>query len=78
MWLFIFTFSVLIPVALSNSATDFIKELYAGFKIIEVAAKRAINSAGTKRGQILELLITNYWQALGGADAPMPDQTIWW
>jgi DNA adenine methylase len=44
----------------SNSATDFIKELYSGFRIIEVPAKRVINSVATKRGQISELIITNY------------------
>jgi DNA adenine methylase len=44
----------------SNSSTDFIKGLYAGFRVIEVAAKRAINSVATKRGQIPELIITNY------------------
>lgn len=47
-------------VMLSNSCTDFIKELYGGFRIVEVAAKRAINSVGSKRGQISELIITNY------------------
>lgn len=44
----------------SNSCTDFIKELYGGFRIVEVAAKRAINSVASKRGQISELIITNY------------------
>lgn len=44
----------------SNSSTDFVKELYADFRVIEVAAKRAINSVATKRGQIPELIITNY------------------
>lgn len=44
----------------SNSCTDFIKNLYEGFRVTEVAAKRAINSVGSKRGQISELIITNY------------------
>jgi DNA adenine methylase len=44
----------------SNSCTKFIRELYADFRIIEVAAKRAINSVGSKRGEISELIITNY------------------
>jgi DNA adenine methylase len=44
----------------SNSSTDFVKELYADFRMAEVAAKRAINSVATKRGEIPELIITNY------------------
>lgn len=47
-------------VLLSNSATDFIKGLYSNYNIIEVKANRAINSVGTKRGKINELLIKNY------------------
>lgn len=45
---------------LSNSATDFIKELYKDYNITIVKAKRAINSDATKRGEIEEVLITNY------------------
>ena len=45
---------------LSNSATDFIKELYKDYNIHIVKAKRAINSDATKRGEIEEVLITNY------------------
>ena len=47
-------------VLLSNSATDFIKELYNNeeyYSIIEVAATRNINSVGASRGKINELLI---------------------
>lgn len=49
---------------LSNSATDFIKDLYAEnkYSVIEVAAKRNINSVGTGRGKINELLIFNNYQ----------------
>lgn len=44
---------------LSNSNTDFIKNLYAGFNIEVVQAKRAINRNGNGRyGE--ELIITNY------------------
>ncbi len=45
---------------LSNSATDFIKDLYKEYNIHIVKAKRAINSDATKRGEIEEVLITNY------------------
>ncbi len=45
---------------LSNSATDFIKELYKDYNITTVQAKRAINSNASKRGAIKEVLIRNY------------------
>lgn len=45
---------------LSNSATDFIRELYEEYYISVVRAKRAINSDATKRGEVEEVLITNY------------------
>ena len=45
---------------LSNSATDFIKELYKEYDISIVQAKRAINSDSSKRGAIEEGLIRNY------------------
>lgn len=45
---------------LSNSATDFIKDLYRDYHITIVRAKRAINSDASKRGTIEEVLITNY------------------
>ncbi|MCI8599386.1 MAG: DNA adenine methylase [Lachnospiraceae bacterium] len=45
---------------LSNSATDFIKELYQDYHVTIVKAKRAINSDASKRGAIEEVLITNY------------------
>ncbi len=45
---------------LSNSDTEFIRELYKEFNIIEVQAKRNINSKSDKRGKIGELLIKNY------------------
>lgn len=45
---------------LSNSATEFIKELYKGYEITIVKAKRAINADATKRGAIEEVLIRNY------------------
>lgn len=45
---------------LSNSYTEFIKDLYKGYKIEIVAAKRNINSKSNKRGNINEVIIRNY------------------
>lgn len=47
-------------VMLSNSDTEFVRELYAGFNITTVYAKRAINCRGDRRGPIAELVIRNY------------------
>jgi DNA adenine methylase len=50
-------------VMLSNSDTPFINKIYSGFKgikINKVQAGRAINSDGTKRGKISEVLVNNY------------------
>ena len=45
---------------LSNSSCDFIEELYSGYKIEKVKAKRNINSKAEKRGEIDEVLVRNY------------------
>ncbi|MFA7436495.1 MAG: DNA adenine methylase [Bacilli bacterium] len=45
---------------LSNSDTKFIRELYSDYNIDVVFARRSINSKGEKRGEIPELLISNY------------------
>ena len=48
---------------LSNSNTQFIKDLYSSLDCVyisEISANRAINSKPEKRGKIKELLITNY------------------
>lgn len=45
---------------LSNSDTEFIKNLYREFNIHFVQASRMINCDGSKRGKINELVITNY------------------
>ncbi|WP_296405428.1 DNA adenine methylase [Psychrobacter sp.] len=45
---------------LSNSATSFIKDLYKDFEIIEIGAKRHINSIASKRGEVTEVLVRNY------------------
>jgi DNA adenine methylase len=44
----------------SNSATSAIHQLYAGYRIVEVYAARAISSDGSTRGKIPELLVSNY------------------
>lgn len=45
---------------LSNSATGFIKDLYNGYTITTVKAKRAVNNDASKRGEIDEVIIRNY------------------
>ncbi len=45
---------------LSNSSVPLIRELYRDFKINVVRATRAINSVGSARGKIDEVLITSY------------------
>lgn len=45
---------------LSNSATDFIRDLYARYYLVIVHAARAVNSNPSERGKITELLIRNY------------------
>ena len=45
---------------LSNSATQFIKELYKDYEISIVNAKRNVNSKGNGRGFVEEVLVRNY------------------
>ncbi|MDI6880875.1 MAG: DNA adenine methylase, partial [Desulfitobacteriaceae bacterium] len=45
---------------LSNSATDFIKDLYQEYKLEIIQAKRAINSKADRRGEIDEVLVMNF------------------
>ncbi len=47
---------------LSNSATDFIMKQYSNYHITVVKAKRIINSIASKRGDVDEVIITNYEQ----------------
>lgn len=48
-------------VLLSNSNTDYIKKLYRGFEIIEISAKRNVNSDHTgRKPSNIEVLIKNY------------------
>jgi len=48
-------------VMLSNSDTDFIKELYKEFKINFVNANRMINCDGKNRGKIKEVVVINHY-----------------
>lgn len=47
-------------VMLSNSDTEFIKNLYKEYTINLVSARRMINCDATKRGVINEVVVTNY------------------
>ena len=47
-------------VMLSNHNTLLINELYKDFNIHIIEAKRSINSKGSKRGNVEEVIITNY------------------
>lgn len=49
-----------VKVALSNSDTPFIRELYKDYRQEFVMAGRAINSVGTKRGKVREIVVLNY------------------
>ena len=47
-------------VMLSNSSAGLIRELYAGYRQVEVQAARVISSKAETRGAISELLVMNY------------------
>jgi DNA adenine methylase len=47
-------------VMLSNSSTGLIRELYGGYRQVEVQANRVISSKTNARGAIPELLVMNY------------------
>lgn len=47
-------------VALSNSDTDFIEDLYSQFEIQKIKANRFINSKSKGRGKIDEILVRSY------------------
>ena len=47
-------------VMLSNSSTEFIRNLYRDYEILTVEAKRAINSDADGRGNIDEVIVVNY------------------
>ena len=45
---------------LSNHNTKLIRDLYKNYNINVIKAKRNINANGKKRGNVEEVLITNY------------------
>ena len=45
---------------LSNSDTPFVRELYAGFRVEQIFAARAVNSKANGRGKVAEVLVMNY------------------
>lgn len=45
---------------LSNSDTPLVRKLYADYRIIEVKAARSINSRGSGRGEVGEVVVLNY------------------
>ena len=48
---------------LSNSSTEFIKNLYSDgekYNIIEVDAVRKVNCVASKRGKVSEVIVRNY------------------
>ena len=45
---------------LSNSDTPTVRELYRGFRIDPVLAARYINSRGTRRGKVGEVVVSNF------------------
>ena len=45
---------------LSNSANEITKELYSGFNLESVNVGRSINSKGSRRGDVEEIIVTNY------------------
>lgn len=49
-----------VMVMLSNHNTTLVNELYKDFNIHVIEAKRSINSKGSKRGKVEEVIITNY------------------
>lgn len=45
---------------LSNSSTPYIKSLFSDYEVIVVKARRSINSVGSKRGAVDEVIVRNY------------------
>ncbi len=54
-------------VMLSNSSASIVRDLYKGYKMVEIQARRSINSKADGRGPVTELLITNgNWRKILG------------
>jgi DNA adenine methylase len=49
-----------VKVALSNSDSPFVRDLYQDFQIYTIAAARSINVQPTKRGKIAEVFVVSY------------------
>jgi DNA adenine methylase len=49
-----------VPVMLSNSDTPFVRELYAGFRVEQLFAARAVNSKPSARGKVAEVVVLNH------------------
>ena len=47
-------------VMLSNSDTEFTRELFKKWRVDTIYAKRMINSDAAKRGKVAEIIVTNY------------------
>lgn len=47
-------------VMLSNSNTEYVRELYKEYNVVTTTANRAINSNASKRGRVEEVLVLNY------------------
>jgi DNA adenine methylase len=45
---------------LSNSDTPLVRDLYRGFRLVELQARRSINSRADRRGPVGELVVMNY------------------
>jgi DNA adenine methylase len=58
-----------VQVALSNSNASEVRSLYAGFPVLEIKARRCINSKGDRRGPVKEVLV------LGNISLPISDTT---
>jgi len=49
-----------VKLILSNSMTPLVRELYRGFRIEQVFAKRPVNSRADRRGKVREALVRNF------------------
>jgi len=59
-----------VKLMLSNSLTPGTNTLYEGFNLYRVQARRSINSKSDRRGEIAEVLVTNFPLADSAAGAP--------